>query len=308
MARTLLRIIGLLAVLVALGSAAVLAPRYFAHGAGPAEAWAAPFHRSAAHGRTSSPRDCVDGRFAVAAAANGAALDTLAWMPFGRAETGWATYEPLMANTIGTDCPGNSGGFAHALAAWQSTQGLRPTGLFDPDLFAKMQLGWEMKRPFVRLAHTGVCPDGPPEETLATAAPAESYGGKTIQLRNGTLEAYRRMLQAGRAEAPEAFADPAVLEIFSGFRSPSENYARCLMIGGCGGPEKANCSAHRTGLALDMNLGHAPGFGPDSTADPNRLFISQTPAYRWMVRNASRFGFVNYPFEPWHWEWIGEAP
>jgi zinc D-Ala-D-Ala carboxypeptidase len=21
-----------------------------------------------------------------------------------------------------------------------------------------------------------------------------------------------------------------------------------------------------------------------------------------------RFGFVNYPFEPWHWEWTGEPP
>jgi hypothetical protein len=24
-----------------------------------------------------------------------------------------------------------------------------------------------------------------------------------------------------------------------------------------------------------------------------------------MVANAARFGFVNYPFEPWHWEWTG---
>ena len=32
------------------------------------------------------------------------------------------------------------------------------------------------------------------------------------------------------------------------------------------------------------------------------------PAYRWLVANADRFGFVNYPFEPWHWEWTGEPP
>ena len=29
------------------------------------------------------------------------------------------------------------------------------------------------------------------------------------------------------------------------------------------------------------------------------------PAYRWLVRYAARFGFVNYAFEPWHWEWVG---
>jgi LAS superfamily LD-carboxypeptidase LdcB len=36
--------------------------------------------------------------------------------------------------------------------------------------------------------------------------------------------------------------------------------------------------------------------------------MSGTPAYRWLVANAGRFGFVNYVFEPWHWEWTGEAP
>ena len=36
--------------------------------------------------------------------------------------------------------------------------------------------------------------------------------------------------------------------------------------------------------------------------------MSRTPAYRWLVANADRFGFVPYPFEPWHWEWTGEAP
>ena len=59
---------------------------------------------------------------------------------------------------------------------------------------------------------------------------------------------------------------------------------------------------------MDLYVGQAPGFGPDSSADPNRLFMSRTPTYRWLVANADRFGFVPYPFEPWHWEWTGEAP
>jgi LAS superfamily LD-carboxypeptidase LdcB len=25
-----------------------------------------------------------------------------------------------------------------------------------------------------------------------------------------------------------------------------------------------------------------------------------------MVTNADKYGFVNYAFEPWHWEWVGD--
>ena len=50
----------------------------------------------------------------------------------------------------------------------------------------------------------------------------------------------------------------------------------------------------------------APGYPPESSDDANRLYESRTPAYLWLVANAGRFGFVSYPFEPWHWEWTGE--
>jgi LAS superfamily LD-carboxypeptidase LdcB len=55
-----------------------------------------------------------------------------------------------------------------------------------------------------------------------------------------------------------------------------------------------------------MFVGAAPGGRPESTDDANRLFQSRTATYRWLVANAGRFGFVPYPFEPWHWEWTGE--
>ncbi len=54
---------------------------------------------------------------------------------------------------------------------------------------------------------------------------------------------------------------------------------------------------------MDLVLGAAPGFAVDSTADANRLWQTRTPAYHWLVDHAARYGFVNYPFEPWHWEW-----
>jgi hypothetical protein len=254
-----------------------------------------------------SPADCAAGP-AAAARANAASLSTLAWAPFRhRPETGWETYAPLIAREIGTACPPGSAGFAARLAAWQQAHGLSPDGVMSPAVFDRLSGLVELRRPFVRLNATGVCPAPPPEDALATAAPAESYGGMTIRLRPAALAAYRRMVAAARAEAPGLAADPQLLTLFSGYRGPAQEVARCAR-GGCGGPAKASCSAHRTGLAVDIYLGAAPGSRIDSSDDANRLYLSRTPAYRWLVRNADRFGFVNYPFEPWHWEWTGEPP
>jgi LAS superfamily LD-carboxypeptidase LdcB len=116
------------------------------------------------------------------------------------------------------------------------------------------------------------------------------------------------MAAAARAEDPAIAADPALLRIFSGYRSPAYDAARCAAQQNCNGRERASCSPHRTGLAMDLYLGHAPGYAADSSADANRLAMTEGPAYRWLLANAGRFGFVNYPFEPWHWEWTGEAP
>jgi len=107
------------------------------------------------------------------------------------------------------------------------------------------------------------------------------------------------------AFSASAKTDPRAMTIFSGYRDPAEEAARCAS-GGCGTVAKASCSAHRTGLAMDLYLGVAPGYPPESSADANRLFQSRTEIYRWLVANAARFGFVPYPFEPWHWEWTGE--
>ncbi|MCA1564182.1 MAG: hypothetical protein LC803_00720 [Acidobacteria bacterium] len=34
-----------------------------------------------------------------------------------------------------------------------------------------------------------------------------------------------------------------------------------------------------------------------------RALQTETRAYRWLVRNAERFGFCPYFYEPWHWEY-----
>ena len=101
--------------------------------------------------------------------------------------------------------------------------------------------------------------------------------------------------------------DPEWFRIFSGFRAPEADDLRCATDGNCQGIVRATCSAHRTGLAFDIHVGAAPGFGPDSSDDANRRAMVATLAYRWLVTNAARFGFVNYVFEPWHWEWSAPA-
>ena len=67
-------------------------------------------------------------------------------------------------------------------------------------------------------------------------------------------------------------------------------------------------SEHATGYALDFAIRPANGC-PDAEA-----CMAATPAFRWLVANARRFGFeMSFPvgnrqgvkWEPWHWRWVG---
>lgn len=240
------------------------------------------------------------------AAANAETLLSRIWAPFGRDEIGWGAYAPRIGREIGSGCAPDTPGFAEALRRWQSRQGVPATGVLDEAGFMAMKTAWQLERPFVRLSAQRLCPQPPAEAALATALPEESYGGKVIQLRATALAAYRRMVEAAKREEPRIRLDARNLTIFSGFRSPATDAARCLTEQNCDGIVRAACSAHRTGLAFDVFVGAAPGYSPDSSADPNRFYMSQTATYAWLTTNAGRFGFVNYPFEPWHWEWTGD--
>jgi hypothetical protein len=252
--------------------------------------------------------ECRAAGWEHAADVNAASLRALAWTPFGRDETGWRIYAPLIAREIGVDCPPQSQAFARALAAWQKREGFTPDGMVSQVTFIRLKDEVQERRPFVLLAHDGFCAMPADETGLVVAGAEEALGDKPVQLRPGALRAYRRMVAAARADDPAIAADPDLLKIFSGYRSPTYDAARCLAQNNCNGRERATCSPHRTGLAMDLYLGHAPGFTADSSADDNRLYLTEGPAYRWLLANAPRFGFVNYPFEPWHWEWTGEKP
>lgn len=249
--------------------------------------------------------DCRSAPWQEAARQNQASLYTLAWAPFGKPETGWATYAPLIGHEIGAQCPADTPGFAARYAEWQRRQQLPVDGVVKPADFDQLRNTLALRRPFVRLTAKGLCPAAPPAATLVSASPSEAYGGKTVLLRPGALAAYRKMVAAARAAGVGAHG-PA-LQLLSGYRGPTEEAARCR-DGGCNTLTRASCSAHRTGLALDLYLEPLPGADPASTDDANRRHMAASVEYRWLVANAHRFGFLPYAFEPWHWEWTGEAP
>lgn len=285
----------ILAAAAFLQSQAPQPPATTAHGASPPSPHPRPLISVA-------PLACLGPlRFVPAAAHNEASLNSALVTPFGVPEQGWAIYAPLIAHEAGTTCEPQSPGFAEAFSRWQAAHAFQPSGEVDQPALALLATTWLLRRPFV-LAMKAGCPASPAEAALATAAPAESFGGKTVQARPAALEAYRRLVAAARRDLR---LSPDILTIASAYRGPTEEAARCA-DGGCGNPARAHCSAHRTGLAFDLNLGAAPGRQPFSTADQDRLMQARSPAYRWLVLHAGEYGFAPYPFEPWHWEWTGE--
>jgi D-alanyl-D-alanine carboxypeptidase len=167
-----------------------------------------------------------------------------------------------------------------------------------------MKTAWQAARPFVTLRAQGLCPDPPADADLVTLPASETLDGKSVQLRADAARAYATLLASARKDLP---LSPDGLTLFSGFRGPAYDAARCAHEGNCDGVGRASCSAHRTGLAMDLMLGAAPGFEVDSSQDANRFWQTHTLAYQWLIDNGERYGFVNYAFEPWHWEWVGSA-
>ncbi len=257
---------------------------------------------AAAQSRCETQRD----QWAGQAFANAISIYSLEWAPFGGPEWGWGTYLPLIQQEIGSDCAPGTSDFAAALAAFQARYGRPATGVFDPPTFEVLRGVLQERRPFVMARLRNECPDPPPIRELGyLEAPEEHADRLTRLLRRDTLDAYRRMVAAARAEVPEINADPELLQIFSGFRDPEADAARCASQGNCDGLRRAVCSPHRTGSAVDLYVGALAGMGVDSTNPASRQYMAHGPTYRWLVRNAGRFGFVPYVYEPWHWEWVG---
>jgi D-alanyl-D-alanine carboxypeptidase len=250
--------------------------------------------------------DTQGARWGDQAVANAISVYSLEWAPFGATEWGWMTYVPLLQREMGTHCDPTTPDFAAALAAFQNRYALPPTGLFDQATFDVLKGVLQERRPFVMARVRNECPDPPPLRELGyLEAPEEHADRLTRLLRRDVLDAYRRMVAAARVEVPGIGEDPELLQIFSGFRDPEADAARCATERNCDGLRRAVCSPHRTGAAVDLYVGQLLGLGVDSTRPESRQHMSEGATYRWLVRNAARFGFVPYLYEPWHWEWVG---
>lgn len=245
-------------------------------------------------------------RYGGAALANGVSVYSMQWTPFDRQEYGWNTYLPLIQHELNTHCPANTPDFAQRLAVFQARFGLFATGQFDEATFGLFRGLWQERRTFVMARVRGECPSMSTDAMLAYIPIEEEHADRINRtLRADVLEAYRAMVAAARADVPSLAEDTELLQIFSGYRDPQADAARCSADGRCDGLRRAVCSAHHTGTAIDIFVGMAPDYGVDSTDPWNRETQTRGDAYRWLVQNARRFGFVPYVYEPWHWEYIG---
>ena len=119
------------------------------------------------------------------------------------------------------------------------------------------------------------------------------------QVERNAYTAYKEMYAAAAAEL-NLKSNSRYLKIVSSFRSREHQDRLRQQSPNSGRAGLAVNSPHFTGKALDIYVGGSPV----DTKDSNRAIQVNTPAYRWLVRNAERFGFRPYFYEPWHWEYV----
>lgn len=229
----------------------------------------------------------------------------LRWFFGGKTQRGWAIYTALIREAVGARKDIESAEFAQKVARWQSDRGLRATGVIDRDTWPAMIREFQSRRISERKS--------PPAEALVVAPASEFYDGERPaelrQVERNAYAAYKRLVAAaardrslGLRVTASGELDPTekYLKIISGFRSREYQDRLRQASPRAGRAGLAVNSPHFTGRALDLYVGGEPV----STAEGNRLFQTRTAVYGWLVKNAARFGFRPYFYEPWHWEYV----
>ena len=235
--------------------------------------------------------------FEAAATKNAALKNELSWTFGGKQQRGWYLYDLLIGKTLDSNEDPATSDFAAAVARWQKRAALSVDGVLDEDAFMRMVAQWQNNRLKNRT------PADPSQ--LITGAPSDFYDpSRDAELRlvePNTYAAYKRMIAAASAD-PELklTTKGSYLKIISSFRSRDYQDQLRKKSPNSGTAGLAVNSPHFTGRALDLYVGG----DPVDTRDANRAIQVNTPAYRWLVRNAERFGFRPYFYEPWHWEYV----
>jgi uncharacterized protein YcbK (DUF882 family) len=243
--------------------------------------------------------------FAAAAARNATLQNDLDWTFGGKQQRGWYLYSSLIAQTLNTKSDPVSSDFAVALSGWQKNLGLNPSGVLDEDTFKMMATEWQRNRLKDRAY-------AQPEQ-LITAPISDFYDPERLpelrQVERNTYAAYRQMVAAALADPSlrlahtdkgELAASEKYFKIVSSFRSREYQDRLRRQSPNAGSAGLAVNSPHFTGRALDFYVGG----DPVDTKDSNRSIQVKTPLYLWLVKNAGRFGFRPYFYEPWHWEYV----
>jgi LAS superfamily LD-carboxypeptidase LdcB len=229
---------------------------------------------------------------------------SLAWTFGGKPQQGWYLYTPLIKQLIDTRQDSNSVQFARAVALWQQKSALKPSGTIDEETLYAMIKAWQD----ARLKNRTVAQ----ADQLLTAPLADFYdptrAEELRQVERRTYAAYKRMVSAAVADhslglahqGRELAVEEKYLKIISAFRSPEYQEKLRRESPNSGSAGLAVNSPHFTGRALDLYVGGEPV----DTRDSNRAQQVQTRVYQWLVRNAGRFGFRPYCYEPWHWEYV----
>ncbi len=243
------------------------------------------------------------GIYKTAAKRNAELSKSLTWVFGKKNQTGWYLYVPLIQHTIKTEEPANSEKFAEAVARWQKENRLSPNGIVDQNTLATFVKFWQSRR-------LGKSENALENELLT--APSDFYDpsreAELTRVERETHAAYKRMVAAAAKDLNLKFENGALapdekfLKIISAYRSREYQDSLRRKEPNSGRAGLAVTSPHFTGRALDIYVGGEPV----TTKDDNRVIQIETPAYKWLVKNAEKFGFRPYFYEPWHWEYAPE--
>ncbi|MCI0387377.1 MAG: M15 family metallopeptidase [Acidobacteria bacterium] len=234
--------------------------------------------------------------FAAAAEQNARLKLDLNWTFSAKQQRGWYLYVPLIQRLLNTDSGPETNAFALALSNWQRSMGLAATGVLTQETWMRMVAAFQSRR--IKDRST------PPSQRLALVSASEFFDPERPEslryVERQAYAAYKKIVAAASAELSlKPGSNEQWLKIVSAFRSPAYQAQLRKQNPRSGRAALALHSPHFTGRALDVYVGGEPV----STNDQNRAIQVNTKVYRWLVKNADRFGFYPYFYEPWHWEY-----
>lgn len=246
------------------------------------------------------------GAFDAAARQNSQLQSSLGWIFGGKQQSGWYLYTPLVANMIGAESDGTASEFAMRLSLWQRQKEAEATGVLDNDTWSQMISTFQSQRMKNKtLPAAGQLVTVPVSDCYDPSRPEELR-----KVERETFAAYKRLVAAASTDSSlglriaadgELAPNEKFLKIVSAYRSQQYQDQLRKQSPNSGRAGLAVNSPHSTGRAVDLYVGGEPV----DTKDENRALQTRTPVYRWLVKNAARFGFQPYFYEPWHWEYTG---